>query len=79
MFTQKDLIDLIVRTIDQKSGERSVSAGAVKRSFISDWEMRKMLRPGQKTVIVPRGSIISPLSQDWLQFEGIEVISDESK
>lgn len=47
-----------------------------RRVFLSDWELRRMRKPGAKFVRVPAGSIISPLARDWLDYEGIEVIFD---
>ncbi|MEA3306881.1 MAG: class II aldolase/adducin family protein [Elusimicrobiota bacterium] len=36
-----------------------------KRIFISDWELKKMARSGQS---IPANAIISPLSQEWLEY-----------
>lgn len=45
-----------------------------KRVFISDWELRRLYKPGAKSVRVPAGSIVSPLSLDWLDYNGITVV-----
>ena len=47
-----------------------------KRVFITDWEMKRLVKPGQKSVQVPACAIISPLSLDWLDYDGIKVIRD---
>ena len=47
-----------------------------KRVFITDWEMKRLVKPGQKSVAVPAGAIVSPLSLDWLDYNCIEVIRD---
>ncbi len=48
--------------------------GPKKRVFISDWELRRIYKPGAKNVQVPAGSIVSPLSLDWLDYNGITVV-----
>ena len=47
-----------------------------KRIFISDWEMKRLVKPGQKSVRIPAGAIVSPLSQDWLDYNGVEILRD---
>ncbi len=49
-------------------------AGGAPRIFFSDWELRRMRKPGAKTIAVPRGAIISPLARDWIDYEGIEIV-----
>lgn len=51
---------------------------ASRKIFISDWELRRLHKPAEKSVHVPQCAIISPLSMDWLEYEGIEVIFDET-
>ena len=60
-------------TRHRNSGEK-----ASRRIFISDWELRRLHKPAEKSVHVPQCAIISPLSRDWLEYEGIEVIFDET-
>ena len=50
-----------------------------KKVFLSDWELKRMLRPGESVIRVPRGAIISPLARDWLDFEDITVVFDQAK
>ena len=45
-----------------------------KKVFLSDWEMRRMFKPGQRSITVAQNAIISPLSWDWLDYNGIEII-----
>ncbi|OGS08044.1 MAG: hypothetical protein A2270_03095 [Elusimicrobia bacterium RIFOXYA12_FULL_51_18] len=82
MLTKGDIADVISEYLLR--GPRSC-AGAVtakasrplpKRVFISDWELKKLVKPGQKAVKVSAADIISPLSMDWLDYNGIEVIRE---
>lgn len=45
-----------------------------KRVFLSDRELRGIYKPGSKTVQVPANAIISPLSLDWLDYDGVTVL-----
>ena len=45
-----------------------------KKVFLSDREMRGLLKSGQRSVTVPGNALISPLAQDWLDYDGITVI-----
>ncbi len=47
-----------------------------KRVFITDWEMKRLVKPGQKSVTVPACAIISPLSLDWLDYNGVQVVRE---
>ena len=47
-----------------------------RRVFITDWEMKRLVKPGQKSVKVPAGAIISPLSLDWLDYNGVQVVRE---
>ena len=44
-----------------------------KKVFLSDWEMRRIYRPGSRTVQVPVNAILSPLSLDLLDYNGIKI------
>ena len=88
MFTKSDIADVVsayllrgsARADDAVTSCRRPGAAASKplpkRVFITDWEMRRLVKPGQKSVKVPAGAIISPLSIDWLNYDGIEVLCD---
>ena len=44
-----------------------------KKIFISDWELKKMVESGQT---IPANAIISPLSQEWLDYNSNKKISE---
>ena len=86
MLTKGDIADVITAYLARGStGAGADPRGRIpsraskplpKRVFITDWEMRRLVKPGQKSVKVPAGAIISPLSIDWLNYDGIEVLCD---
>ena len=82
MLTKGDIADVIseylLRGSDTRPGAVTAKASRAlpKRVFISDWELRKMVKPGQKAVRVPANAIVSPLSMDWLDYNGIEVVRE---
>lgn len=45
-----------------------------KKVFVSDWELKRLYKPGARSVTVPANAIISPLSLDWLEYNGVEVL-----
>ncbi|MFA6433392.1 MAG: hypothetical protein WCW52_01720 [Elusimicrobiales bacterium] len=85
MFTKSDIADVIFAYLSRgpaaeaKAGARSsgpASKPLPKRVFITDLQMKRLVGPGRKSVKVPAGAIVSPLSQDWLDYGGIEVVRD---
>ena len=85
MLTKGDIADIISAYLlrgSKASGSElwplrkqcAASKPLPKRVFITDWEMKRLVKPGQKSVSVPAGAIISPLSLDWLDYNGIEVV-----
>ncbi|HOX22152.1 MAG TPA: hypothetical protein PLL10_01705 [Elusimicrobiales bacterium] len=78
MFTRDDLIDWLVELLAAQDKGRATDGekpqGPLRRVFISDWELRRLRRPGEKTIRLPRGSIVSPLARDWIDYEGIRLI-----
>lgn len=79
MLTKGAVEDLIMQHLSRASGEGAPAAAGgkgkpVKKVFLSDWELRRLCRPGDKTLRVPANAIVSPLSQDWLDYNGVEVI-----
>jgi len=46
----------------------------VKKVFISDWELRRLYTPGARSIAVPANAILSPLSLDWLDYNGVRVV-----
>lgn len=80
MLTKGDISDVISEYLSR--GLKPVPAASraskplPKRVFITDWEMKRLVKPGQKSVKVPAGAIVSPLSLDWLDYNGVEVIRE---
>lgn len=78
MLTKGAVEDLIMQHLNRGAGGAAPPAkksqGLKKRVFISDWELRRLYKPGDRSVQVPAGSIISPLSLDWLDYNGITVV-----
>ena len=44
-----------------------------KRLFLSEYDIKLMLKGGKKELRVPRTAIVSPLAQEWLEFRGIKI------
>ena len=79
MLTKGAVEDLIMQHLDRASGVGAAPVPAKpvraqKKVFISDWELRRLYKPGAGSVTVPANAIISPLSLDWLNYDGIRVI-----
>ncbi len=78
MLTKGAVEDLIMQHL---SGGQGGAASSVKRAtvrekkvFLPDLELRRLYVRGSKTVTVPHNAIISPLSLDWLDYDGVRVI-----
>jgi hypothetical protein len=88
MLTKGDIADVIAAYLARETAGAAValktcgqtaaraSKPLPKRVFITDWEMKRLVKPGGKSVRLPAGAIVSPLSLDWLDYDGIEVIRD---
>ncbi|HBB66130.1 MAG: hypothetical protein A2X28_06625 [Elusimicrobia bacterium GWA2_56_46] len=82
MLTKGDIADIISKRLAESpaSVEAPVVARASrplpKRVFITDWEMKRLVKPGCKSVKVPANAIVSPLSLDWLDYGGIDVVRE---
>lgn len=77
MLTKGAVEDLIMRHLRPEPGTASAARriGELKKKvFISDWELRRLYKPGSKTVNVPANAIVSPLSVDWLDYNNVTVI-----
>ncbi|OGS09735.1 MAG: hypothetical protein A3J70_09125 [Elusimicrobia bacterium RIFCSPHIGHO2_02_FULL_61_10] len=78
MLTKGAVEDLIMQHLSRGAGGAAPLAkiipGCKKRVFISDWELRRIYKPGAKSVQVPADSIVSPLSLDWLDYNGITIV-----
>jgi hypothetical protein len=81
MLTKGAIEDLIMRHLRPEPAAPAPALkkvpGLKKKVFLSDWELRRIYKPGSKTVNVPANAIISPLSTDWLEYNGIELIREE--
>jgi hypothetical protein len=79
MLTKGDITDVIsdylLRGSKAQAGAMTARASRPlpKRVFMTDRELKKLVKPGQKAVKVPANAIVSPLSMDWLDYNGIEV------
>ncbi|MDD5208864.1 MAG: hypothetical protein PHV36_05710 [Elusimicrobiales bacterium] len=80
MLTKGAVEDIIMQHL---AGRAGVAAPAARKApelkrkvFLSDWELRRIYIPGSKSVQVPADSIISPLSLDWLDYDGIKVVRE---
>lgn len=81
MLTRGDIADaLYARLFRDRPAEapsRAVKkAPPAKKVFLSDWEIRRMMKPGQKRLAVPANAIVSPLSLDWLDYNGVEIVRE---
>lgn len=81
MLTKGAVEDLIHEHLSRRAGGGAVPAARKvpelkKRLFLSDLELRRLYRPGDRRIRVPAGAIISPLALDWIDFNGIEVVRE---
>jgi len=86
MLTKGDISDVISAYLARASdGAGAEPRGRIpsraskplpKRVFINDWEMKRMVKPGQKSVSIPASAIVSPLSLDWLDYDGVKVVRE---
>ena len=86
MLTKGDIADVIAERLgltpaagpSAAAGKRAAVPAASrplpKKVFISDWELRRIFKEGQKTVTLPANAIVSPLSEDWLDYQGVKII-----
>jgi len=81
MLTKGAVEDLIMEHLSRKGGggaapARRNTAAPVRKVFLSDWELRRLYKPGAATVKVPANAIVSPLSLDWLDYNGVRIIRE---
>lgn len=78
MLTKGAVEDIIMQHLSAGAGGAAPAAGKAtelkRKVFLSDWELRRIYIPGSRSVQVPADSIISPLSLDWLEYEGIKIV-----
>ena len=80
MLTKGAVEDLILQHLRPGPGGTALPLKKVpeikRRVFLSDWQLRRVYKAGAKTVTVPANAIISPLSLDWLDYNGVTVIRE---
>jgi len=78
MLTKGAVEDLIMQHLRPAPGAAAPASKKVPelrhRVFLSDLDLRRLYQPGSKTVTVPADTIVSPLSMDWLDYDGIKII-----
>ena len=82
MFNEGDFVDLLIRHFSPARSREAAPAPAEKparpraaaRVFLSEREIRAMLAPGSRRLEVPPGAIVSPLAQEWLALQGVDVV-----
>ncbi len=81
MLTKGAITDLIAGHLARQAGGGARpgpggKAARARRVFISDYKLRRLLAPGARAIKVPANAILSPLSLDWLDYEGIKVVRE---
>ncbi len=78
---KEHIADIIYSHIAGNRKEAGKSAASIpatarpaKKIFLSDWEIKKLYNKQKKEVVVPCNAIISPLSMDWLEYNGVKII-----
>lgn len=83
MLTKGDIADIIAERLGIQPAARAegtsvrvpaASRPLPKKVFISDWELRRIYIKGQKTIQLPANAMVSPLSEDWLDYNGVTII-----
>ena len=83
MISADDLVDVVWENLKPRrdkaciapkavAGDSAVRAG---RLFLSEHEIKKMITK-DKILRVPADAILSPLAQDWLFLDGIQVVRE---
>lgn len=74
----EDLIMLHLRHAPEAAASADKKVPDLKKKvFLSDWEMRRLYKPGSKTVAVAANAIVSPLSLDWLDYNCVELVRED--
>lgn len=78
MLTKGAVEDLIMQHLSRGAGAAAPVIKKIreleKKVFLSDWELRRVYQAGSRTVKVPANAIVSPLSLDWLDYNGVTVV-----
>lgn len=80
MLKRDDIIDAIVRHLRPADGGYKENVFAPPsprgRPFLSEYDIKKRLTPNSKRLTIPRDAILSPLAQDWLVLQGIQIVKE---
>jgi hypothetical protein len=85
MLTKGDIADIIAERLGRGAaagpapracGVPAASRPLPKKVFLSDWELRRLYKEGRKIVKIPANAIVSPLSQDWLDYKGVKIVRE---
>lgn len=80
MLTRGAILDVIAAHLRIGTGKQAAAPRKVpelrRRTFLSDYQLRRLLRPGARELRVPADAILSPLAMDWIDFNGIKVIRE---
>lgn len=88
MLTRDDLLDILASALapaktaapaapKAPASPRSKALpppGPKGRAFLSEFDIKKRLTPGARTLTLPPDAIVSPLASDWLILRGIELV-----
>ncbi len=55
---------------------KSYTSLQAKRIFLAEYDVKKLMKPGDKVLTIPKSSILSPLAQDWLETKGVSIQYD---
>ena len=81
MLTRDDLLDILASALAPAKAAPAAPPrskalpppGPKGRPFLSEFDIKKRLTPGARTLTLPPDAIISPLVGDWLTLRGIEI------
>jgi hypothetical protein len=81
VLTRDDLLDILASALAPAKAAAAAPPrskalpppGPKGRPFLSEFDIKKRLTPGARTLTLPPDAIISPLVGDWLTLRGIEI------
>lgn len=82
MLTRDDLIDIIVGHLKAASAEKRAPGSRHPpfelkgRPFLTEHDIKKRLTGGKTRLTLPKDAIVSPLAQDWLILNRIEIVRE---
>lgn len=45
-----------------------------KKIFLSEYEVKQLLKKSPKELHIPESAIVSPLAQEWLEQKGVKIV-----